>query len=79
MHEDLGSRPYHWLRADYVPPSPSLVMNHTETKTSRILVKPHLVDAEICKAWMPHFSRSVWSSSAQQFFDFGGLFFTTGR
>ena len=25
MREDLDTKPYHWLRADFVPPSPLLV------------------------------------------------------
>ena len=37
MHEDLGSGAYHWLRADYVPPSPYLVIKDKETKTSSVL------------------------------------------
>ena len=31
--------------------------------SSRILVEPHLVDAEFRKAWLPFFCRSVGSSS----------------
>ena len=45
MHEDLGSRPCHWLRADYVPPSRPRTKRQ---KTSRIMVEPHLIDAEFC-------------------------------
>ena len=56
--EDLESRPYHWLRADYVPPSLFLVMKDKGTKTSRIMVEPHLIDGEFCKAWILYFRRS---------------------
>ena len=39
-------------------PSPFLVVRDEVVKTSQILVVPHLVDAEFCKAWMPFFCRS---------------------
>ena len=58
LREDLSSRPYFWLRPDFVPPSPFLVIKDPHTKSSRILVEPHLIDAEFRKAWMPHFCRS---------------------
>ena len=54
----MGSGPYVWLRPDFVAPSPLLVIKDKEDKTPRILVKPHLIDAEFCKAWMPYFCRS---------------------
>ena len=38
-----------WL----LPPSPCLVSIDKEAQTPRILVEPHLIDAEFCKAWMP--------------------------
>ena len=57
LREDLRSRPYVWLRPDFVPP-PFLVVKDPLTKTSRILVEPHLTDAEFRKAWMPFFCRS---------------------
>ena len=44
MHEDLGSRPYHWLRADYV--ALFLVVEDKESQTFRILVEVNLIDAE---------------------------------
>ena len=47
LREDLSSRPYFWLRPDFVPPSLFLV---------RILVEPHLIDAGFRKAWMLFFS-----------------------
>ena len=58
LREDLGPRPYAWLRPDFVPPSPFLVVKDPLTETSRILVEPHLIDAEFRKAWMPFF---CWS------------------
>ena len=58
LREDLGSGPYAWLRPDFVPPSPSLVVKDPFPKTSRILVEPHLIDAEFRKAWMHFFCRS---------------------
>ena len=58
LREDFGSRPYAWLRPDFVPPPPFLVVSDSETETSRILVEPHLVDAEFRSAWMPYFCRS---------------------
>ena len=58
LREDLGSRPYAWLRLDFVPPSPFLVIKDPQTRSSRILVEPHLIDAEFRKAWMPFFCGS---------------------
>ena len=55
LREDLNSRPYVWLRPDFVPPSPFLVVKDPQTQSSRILVEPHLIDAEFRKAWMPFF------------------------
>ena len=55
LREDLSSRPYASLRPDFVPPSPFLVVKDTQTQSSRILVEPHLIDAEFRKAWMPFF------------------------
>ena len=55
LREDLGSRPYAWLRPDFLPPSPFLVAEDPLTKTSRILVELHLIDAEFRKAWMSFF------------------------
>ena len=52
LREDLGSRPYAWLRPDFVPPSPFLVVQDPQTKSSRILVEPHLINVEFRKAWM---------------------------
>ena len=58
LRVDVSSRPYVWLRPDFVPPPPFLVVKDPQTKSSRILVEPHLVDAEFRKAWMPFFCRS---------------------
>ena len=58
LREDLGARPYVWLRPDFVPPSPFLVVKDPLTEASRILVEPHLIDAEFRKVWMPLFCRS---------------------
>ena len=58
LREDLSSRSYAWLRPDFVPPSPFLVVKDPQTRSSRILVEPHLIDAEFRKAWMPFFCRS---------------------
>ena len=56
LREDLSSRPYVWLRPDFLPPSPFLVVKDPLTQSSQILVEPHLIDAEFRKAWMPFFS-----------------------
>ena len=58
LREDLGSRPYVFLRPDFVPPSHFLDIKDPQTQSSRILVEPHLIDAEFRKAWMPFFCRS---------------------
>ena len=58
LREDLCSGPYVCLRPDFVPPSPFLVVKDPQTESSRILVEPHLVDAEFRKAWMPFLCRS---------------------
>ena len=58
MREDLSSRPYAWLRSDFVPPSPFLVISDAATQSFRILVEPHLFDAEFGQAWMPFFCRA---------------------
>ena len=58
LREDLSSRPYVWLRPDFVSPSPFLVVQDPQTQSSRILVEPHLIDAEFRKVWMPFFCRS---------------------
>ena len=56
LREDLSSRPYVWLRPDFVSPSPFLVVKEPQTQSSRILVEPHLIDAEFRKAWVPFLS-----------------------
>ena len=54
LREDFSS----WLRPDFVLPSPFLVVKDSQTQSTRFLVEPHLIDAEIRKAWMPFFCRS---------------------
>ena len=73
LREDLGSRPYAWLRPDFVPPSPFLVVKDPQTQSSRILVEPHLIDAEFRKAWMHFFCRSGHPVvTSDQFLEFVG-------
>ena len=75
LREDLSSRPYAWLRPDFVPPSPFLVVKDPPTQSSQIIVEPHLIDAEFRKAWMPYFCRSGHPQvSAEQVLDFIGHF-----
>ena len=59
LREDHGAGPYAWLRPDFVPPSPFLVVQDPLTETSRILVEPLLIDAEFRRAWMPFFLHPV--------------------
>ena len=76
LREDLSSRPYAWLRPDFVPPSPFLVVKDPQTRSSRILVEPHLIGAEFRKAWMPFFCRSGHPVvTPDQFLDFVGHLF----
>ena len=71
LREDLSSRPYAWLRPDFVPPSPFLVVHVSLTQSSQIVVEPHLIDAEFRKAWMPCFCRSGHPQvSAERFLDY---------
>ena len=73
--EDLSSRPYAWLRPDFVPPSPFLVVKDPQAESTRVVVEPHLVDAEFRKAWMPYFCRSGHPQvSVDQFLGFIGHF-----
>ena len=73
LREELSSRPYAWLRPDFVPPSPFLTVKDPQTESSRILVEPHLNEAEFRKAWMPFFCRSGHLVvTADQFLDFVG-------
>ena len=58
LWEDLSSRPYVWLRPAFVDPSPFFIVEDPQAGSSRILVEPHLIDAEFRKAWMPFFCRS---------------------
>ena len=73
LREDLGSRPYAWLRPDFVPPPPFLFVKDPQTQSSQIWVEPHLIDAEFRKAWMPFFCRSGHLVvTVDQFLDFVG-------
>ena len=72
LREDLSSRPYDWLRPDFVPP-PFLVVKDPLSEASRILVEPHLIYAEFRKAWMLFFCRSGHPVvTPDQFLDFVG-------
>ena len=52
---------------------PFLVVKDPQTQSSRILVEPHLIDAEFRKAWMPFFCRSGHPVvTPDQFLDFVG-------
>ena len=58
IREDLTSRPYQWLRPEFVPPAPYLVCKPQDSPNgSGILVQPALIDAHFRKAWMPYFRR----------------------
>ena len=73
LREDLSSRPHVWLRPDFVPLSPFLIIEDPQAQSSRILVEPHLIDAEFRKAWMPFFCRSGHPVvTTDQFLDFVG-------
>ena len=62
-----------WLRPDFVPPSPFLVVKDPQTQSSQILIQPHLIDAEFRKAWMPFFFVSGHLLvTVDQFLDFMG-------
>ena len=75
LREDLSSRPYAWLRPDFVLPSPFLVIKDPPSRSSLIIVEPHLIDAEFRKAWMPYFCRSGHPEvSSDQFLGFIGHF-----
>ena len=73
LREDLSSSPYAWLRPDFVPPSRFLVVKDPHTESSRILVEPHLIDAEFRNAWMPYFCGSGHPvATPEQFLGFIG-------
>ena len=74
LREDLSFRPYVWLRPDFVPLSPFLVVkDDPQTQSSQILVEPHLIDAEFRKAWMLLFcSLVIPVVTLDQFLDFVG-------
>ena len=76
LREDFGSGPYAWLRPDFVSLPLFLVVKDHVAQTSRILVEPHLIDAE--KAWMPFFCRAGHPEvTATQFLAF--VFFSSTR
>ena len=50
LREDVSSRPYVWLRPILSLLLPFLVVKDPQTESSRILVEPHLIDAEFRKA-----------------------------
>ena len=63
------------LRPDFVPPSPFLVIKDSVAQTSKILMEPHLIDAEFREAWMPFFCRSGHPVvTVDQFLSFVGPF-----
>ena len=74
IREDLASRPYQWLRPEFVPPAPYLVCEPRESPNgSGILVQPALIDAHFRKAWMPYFRREGHPVvTVQAFLDFVG-------
>ena len=52
-----------------------MVVQDPHSQSSRILVEPHLIDAEFRKACMPYFCRSGHPEvSPEQFVDFIGHF-----
>ena len=52
-----------------------VVAKDPQTKSSRILVEPHFIDAEFRKAWMPFFCRSGHPVvTPEQFLDYIGHF-----
>ena len=56
-----------------ISPSPFLVVKDPQTGSSRILVEPHVIDAEFQNAWMPFFCTSGHSVvTPDQFLDFVG-------
>ena len=74
IREDLTSRPYQWLRPEFVPPAPYLVCKPLDSPNgSGLLVQPALIDAHFRKAWMPYFRREGHPVvTVQAFLDFVG-------
>ena len=74
IREDLTSRPYQWLRPEFVPPAPYLVCKPQDSPNgSGLLVQPALIDAHFRKAWMPYFRREGHPIvTIQAFLDFVG-------
>ena len=74
IREDLASRPYKWLRPEFVPPAPYLVCKPQDSPNgSGILVQPALIDAHFRKARMSYFRREGHPVvTVQAFLDFVG-------
>ena len=72
IREDLASRPYKWLRPEFVPPAPYLVCKPQDSPNgSGLLVHPALIEAHFRKAWMPYFRREGHPVvTVQAFLDF---------
>ena len=69
IREDLTSRPYQWLRPEFVPLAPYLVCKPQDSPNgSGILVQPALIDAHFSKAWMPYFRREGYLLSPSMLF-----------
>ena len=75
LREDWSSGPHVWLRPDFVPPFPFLIVNDPRSQFSRILIEPQLIDAEFRDAWMPYVCRSGHPEiSSDRFLGFIGHF-----
>ena len=78
--EDLSSRPYFWLRPDFVPPSPVLIVKDPQSQVSRILVLSLiLLMLSFARPGCCFFCRSVHAViTVDQFLAFVGSSFTSG-
>ena len=74
IRENLTSRPYQWLRPEFVPPASYPVCEPQDSPNgSGILVQPALIDAYFRKAWMPHVRHEGHLAvTVQAFLDFVG-------
>ena len=72
IREDSTSRPYQWLRPEFVPPALYLLCKPQDSPNgSGILVQRALIDAHFRKAWMPYFRREGHPVvTVQAFLDF---------
>ena len=70
LREDLGFRPYAWLRPDVVPSPPFLIIKDKVAKTSQILVERHLIGAEFhtARSGLPVFTVDQFFSLLTPFF-----------